>query len=450
MRRSDDTDPVRALREVAARVLAAHVPAGAPIAVALSGGRDSVVLLDALAHVAAERQHPLKAIHVHHGLSPHAHTWADFCVSLCGRLEVPLDIRAVTVPRAPRTSLEGEARRLRYAALTAAAAAAGVRFVALAHHLDDQAETLLLQLLRGSGARGLAGMGTLREEPPGIAWLRPLLEVPRALIDVYAHATQLTFVDDESNADTRHRRNALRHSVMPALAAVAPDPARTLARAAGHQAESARLADDLAILDAGGDADATTLARAVLSALAPHRARNVLRWFLRRQGLPAPSTARLAAMLAQLTGARDDARVSLIHAGVEIGVHRGRIAAHLPSPPPFDLEWRGESELVLQHGTLAFVHGRGVGLDTARLSCADVHIRSRRGGERLQRVPGGPRQALKELLREQGVAHWDRLRLPLVYCGDALAAVPGVGIDVAFRAEPASPGVLPIWHPRRL
>ena len=450
MRRSEDSDPARTLCEAVTQALAAHVPAGAPVAIALSGGRDSVALLDVLARIVEQRQHHLTAVHVHHGLSPNADGWASFCESLCARLDVPLAIRAVTVPRAPQTSLEGEARRLRYAALAAAATADGARFVALAHHRDDQAETLLLQLLRGSGARGLAGMGTMREGPHGVAWLRPLLDMPRALIDAYANARELAFIDDESNANPRHRRNAIRHHVMPALAAVAFDPARTLARAAAHQAESARLADDLAVLDARGNADETTLARASLAALPPHRARNLLRWFLRGQGLPAPSTAQLAAMLAQLAGARDDARVTIPHAGIEIGIHRGRVAIHAPPPPPFDLRWRGESRLALPHGTLEFADACGAGLDLARLSCAVVRIRSRRGGERLQRVPGGPHQTLKSILRDAGIAHWDRWSIPLVYCGDALAAVPGVGIDTAFRAGQTEAGVMPTWYPRPL
>ena len=172
MRATADSDPVAALRTAAAQSLSAHVPAGDGVAVALSGGRDSVVLLDALAHVAAERGHRLTAVHVHHGLSPNADAWQQFCTALCAERGVPLSLREVTVPRTPQTSLEAEARRVRYAALASAATAAGMRYVALAHHRDDQAETLLLQLLRGAGPHGLAGMSAVRDDPRGVRWLR--------------------------------------------------------------------------------------------------------------------------------------------------------------------------------------------------------------------------------------------------------------------------------------
>lgn len=445
MRHSDDSDPVRALRGAVARTLAGNVRPGEPVAIALSGGRDSVVLLDALLHTGAAPG--LVALHVHHGLSTHADAWQRFCASLCAARGVPLIVRAVTVPRAPQSSLEGEARRQRYAALAAAAIADGIRVVALAHHRDDQAETLLLQLLRGAGPHGLAGMPAVRTDPRGIAWLRPLLEVPRSSIDAYAQAVGLVFVDDDSNADARHRRNAVRQVVMPALAAVFPDPGATLARAAAHQADAARLADDLATLDADAAGDGTTLDRAVLAALPAHRARNLLRWFLRQRGLAAPSTARLAAMLDQLTGARGDAHVRLLHAGVELGLHGGRIHVHAQTPPAFDVRWHGERELALPHGTLVFERVEGAGVDVARLAAEPVYVRPRSGGERLQLAANRPRRALKAILQDAGMPVWERAALPLVYCGDALAAAPGIGVDTGFVTAPGHAGVAIAWHP---
>ena len=447
MRRDGDSGPSAGLLTAAAAALAAHVPAGESVAVALSGGRDSVALLDALCRVAPARGHRLSALHVHHGLSPHADAWQRHCVALCAARGVPLAVRAVAVPRAPQTSLEAEARRLRYAALAEAAVATGVRFVALAHHRDDQAETLLLQLLRGAGPHGLAGMPAAHAGARGVTFVRPLLDVTRAAIDDHARAAQLAWIDDESNAQQRHRRNAVRHVVMPALAQVFPQPAQTLARAAQHQADAARLADDIAALDAGTAAHAATLDRATLAALPPHRARNLLRWFLRQRGLPAPSTARLAAMLAQLTGARGDANVTLAHAGVEVGVHRGRIVVHAHAPPAFDVRWRGEAELVLPHGRIAFAQAQGAGIATARMADTGLRVRSRAGGERLQLAANRPRRSLSALLQDAGMPPWERRALPLVWCGDALAAAPGVGVDVAFAALPGEPGVTVTWHP---
>ncbi len=214
-----------------------------------------------------------------------------------------------------------------------------------------------------------------------------------------------------------HLRNAVRRVIMPTLESVFPHPQATLARAAAHQAEAARLADDLAAHDAEARCDGTTLDRAALAALPPHRARNLLRWFLRQQALPAPSAARLGAMLAQLGSDRGDANVRLAHGGVELGVHRGRIAIHAKRADAFDLPWSGEAELALPHGRLAFVRAEGEGLDALRLREAPVHVRSRSGGERLQLAPNRPRRALKSILQDAAIPAWERQALPLVFCG---------------------------------
>ncbi len=389
----------------------------------------------------------LTAIHIHHGLSANADAWATFCAERCAELGVACVIRRVAVGRQPRTSLESEARRARYAALAEIARESGAAIVALAHQQDDQAETLLLQLLRGAGPHGLAAMPAVRRDGD-VTWWRPLLDVARADIDAYARARDLSWIDDESNADARHARNAVRMTVMPALAALAPQASATLARAALHQAEAAQLGDELAQQDAVGAVEAGGLQRDALVHLAPHRARNLLRWYLRSQGLPAPSSARLAAMLDQLRATRRDSAIRLLHAGVEIGVHRGRIALHAPAPSPFDAPWHGESLLSLPHGTLVFGHAEGAGLDQKLMASTPVRVRSRAGGERFQLAPDRPRRALKSILHDAGIPAWERAGLPLIFCGDALAAVAGVGVDTAFRAQPGQTGVTIAWNPK--
>jgi tRNA(Ile)-lysidine synthase len=447
MRRDHDGDPVRTLRTVIARNIEALVPPSAPIIVALSGGRDSVALLDALLAAASCRCNVLTAVHVHHGLSPNADAWARFCEEFCAARGVTFALWMAGVARAPQQSLEATARLARYGALAATAAARGIAHVALAHHRGDQAETLLLQLLRGAGPRGLAGMPTSARDDAGVTWLRPMLDLPRAAIDAYVEAAQLPFVDDESNASLTHRRNAVRHRIMPALAHVFPDPERTLARAAGLQADAARLADDLAALDAGDAMFTESLDRNRLAALPPHRAANLLRWFLRQQGLPAPSAARLAAMLAQLRTTRADANVRILHAGRAIGIHRGRIHVHPLSPPAFDVPWCGATELALPHGQLVFTQIVGAGLDATRLSGAPVRIRSRIGGERFSRGAGRPRRALKSLLQEADVPPWRRDATPLVFCGDELVWVAELGMAPEFAAAPSTAGVAIAWQP---
>src|SRR5204862_2728456 len=172
----------------------------------------------------------------------------------------------------------------------------------------------------------------------------------------------------------------------------------------------------------------------------PHRARNVLRWFLRQHGLRAPSAARLDAMQRQLTQSAADARVRLAHDGMEMGIHRGRIVIHPPAIAPFAANWHGEPSLALPHGTLEFAATEGAGLDAAMLASTSVVIRPRAGGERISVDRARPRQAVKRLLQTAGVPHWQRDALPFVWCGDVLAAVPGLGVDIAFAAGAGEPG----------
>ncbi|MEO6566770.1 MAG: tRNA lysidine(34) synthetase TilS [Casimicrobiaceae bacterium] len=447
MRREPDADPIRDLRAVVDRAIQEHVPPAAAMLVALSGGRDSVALFDALVATAAAARRPLTAAHVHHGLSPNAELWAGFCTGLCAAHQVPLDVCRVDIARLPQRSLEASARAARYAALSTAAAKHGIAYVLLAHHRDDQAETVLLQLLRGAGPRGLAAMPPVARDAAGVTWLRPLLDVTRDTIDRYAEAAGLRFVDDESNSVLAHRRNAVRHQVMPALAAVFPRPGQTLARAARMQADAARLADDLAVIDAGEPAADGSLDRLQLAALPLHRAANVLRWLLRQHGLPAPSSARLDAMLRQMRHARDDARIRIVHAGRAVGVHRGRVFVHALPPALYALSWFGEAEVRLPHGRMTLVPQTGHGIDLAHVASAPLRIVSRRGGERMRIGIDRPRQALKTLLQEAGIPVWRREALPLVFCGATLAWVPGIGVATGYATPPAGSGLAIAWHP---
>ena len=443
---------LHAIREALTAVAGERETAGAPtrIAIALSGGRDSMVLLDALALLAPELHIDLSAVHVHHGLSPNAERWAEFCVAHCAERRIPFGVERVHVERVGGASLEATARAARYAVL----GHINADVVALAHHADDQAETLLLQLLRGAGPHGLAAMPRQHPSATGPVLLRPLLGLAREAIDRYATARALAWVEDESNANTGIKRNFLRRKIAPSLAKAFPGYPATLVRAARHQAESATLIDELAALDAtGAISDVTvgaTLDRAQLIALAeraPHRARNLLRWFLRQRGLAAPSAARLAAMLQQLTQAARDARVQLLHDGAELGFHRDRIVVHAPVIAPFAILWQGEPALTLAHGRLEFATCIGAGIARAALDGVGVTVRTRSGDERIRLAANRPRQTLKNLLQNAGMPWWQRVSLPLVFRGDTLAVVPGIGVDVAFQAAPDAPGYAVHWHP---
>jgi tRNA(Ile)-lysidine synthase len=444
-RRSPPPDgaPSNAVRDAVAGILARNVPAATAVAVAFSGGRDSMALLDACA--AAMPRRTVVAFHVHHGLSPLADAWASFCRDACVRRGIALARRDVDVRRAG-DGIEAAARTARYDALAALAHEHRVAAVLLAHHADDQAETVLLQLLRGAGPRGLAAMRAVATDRD-VQWLRPFLSLPRATIDAYVAAHGLAYVDDDSNARTDLRRNALRVNVIPELRSIAPGYPQTLVRAAAHQADAAALLDELAALDATGALHGAALDLSRIHALPAPRARNVLRWFLRRRGLRAPTSARLDEMLRQLVRSRADARVAIGHDGALLGVHRGRIAVHRPQPAPYCESWRGEPDMALPHGVLHFTPSPGGGIALRALAASPVTIRPGVPGERLRVVAGAGRRRVADLLREAGIAAWERAPLPRLYCGDALAAVAHAGIDAAFAAGPGEPGVMLEWQP---
>ncbi|HLX29655.1 MAG TPA: tRNA lysidine(34) synthetase TilS [Casimicrobiaceae bacterium] len=422
------------------------LPDGGTVAVALSGGRDSVALLDAAAHGATSASVRLVAFHVHHGLSAHADDWARLCRDACAACDIPFALARVEV-EAACDGIEASARARRYDALATLARAHRVDAVLLAHHADDQAETMLLQLARGAGPHGLAGMPAIASGR-GTLWLRPFLGLSRAKLDAYVARHALAYVDDDSNANTRFRRNALRAHMIPALREIAPGYPGTLARAANLQADAAALLDELAALDATSAFDGKNLDATTLGSLSEARARNLLRWFLREQRLRAPSAVRLAQMLSQLRHARGDARISLVHDGAEVGVHRGRIVVHRIAPAPYAQPWYGGASVDLPHGTLHFVPTLGSGIAARCLASAAVTIRAGKPGERLMRSARGSRRSVAELLREAGVPGWARTTLPRLYCGDTLAAVPYLGVDAAFAAQPDERAFRLDWRPR--
>ena len=436
-----DASPATAVDAAVEAALAAYVQAGSRVAVALSGGMDSMALLDAMARLSGRHAIALSAVHVDHGISPNAASWAEFCAAQCAQRGLPFKLHRVTVAREHGHSLEALARTARYERLLAE----DVDAVALAHHADDQAETLLLQLLRGAGPHGIGAMPAYRPGHPAL--LRPLLDLPRTLIAACAKERELAWVEDESNIDRAHARNALRHEISPLLAARFPGYPVTLARAARHQAEAAQLLDELAQGDAEGGVDAQGLDCARLAALSPARARNLLRWFLRREGIRAPSEAQLADMLRQLVDAAADARTRIRLGDAEIGRHRGRVAVHAPPPAAFERLWHGETQVELPGGVLAFERTLGKGVAGSKFERARVTLRSRVGGERIRLAANRPTRAVKQLLQEAHLAPWLRQSLPLVWCDDELAAIPGVGVALEFQAAPGQPGWTLDWSP---
>jgi tRNA(Ile)-lysidine synthase len=406
---------------------------------ALSGGLDSVALLHALAALCAtpqgRKRWALRAVHVHHHLQPAADAAASLCRRECRRLAVPLSVRHLSLGELRGESVEAAAREARYAACAATLRSGEVLLTA--HHDDDQLETVLLQLLRGAGVAGLAGMPALARF--GRGWqARPLLGTQRALIERWARSRGLHWIDDVSNLERRFDRNYLRLEVLPALRARWPAAARVVARSAAHLAEAHGLLTALGQEDLARTAVGEAVDVAALACLPAARQRNLLRVWLAASGLRVPDAARLERVRTELPQARADANPAVTWQGGSVRRHRGLLYAvpDLPAAPPAAVwNWRRQRELQLGAGLgrLRLVQDRGGPLALAKLP-TQLLVGCRRGGEQLRLETGSPRRALKDLLREAGVLPWWRERLPVIRDEGRVVAVADLWCDVAYRA----------------
>lgn len=424
------------------------------VAVAASGGRDSTALLHATVHAAGPLGIRVVALHVHHGLMPQADAWLAHVRAQCRRWAAaghPVSFVAQRLAGQPAAgdSVEAWARRERYAALTAMAEAAGATLVLLAHHRRDQAETFVLQALRGAGPAGLAAMPR-QAHRAGLTWARPWLDVDDAQIAAYVARRRLRHVDDPSNADAAYARSRLRARVMPALRDAFADAEVALA-AAARQAQWARQCldecgrDDLAPLV--DDAGALHLRR--LLALGGARARNALRlWLRERLARTAPATL-LDRLDAELPKASPGSRWPL-PGGASLVLHRARLrvcdaAAAAPERPrqlALTIDAPGDVDVPAWGGRLQVraVPRDGVALATLR----GCELRVRSGGERFQFAPRSAARSLKKQFQAVGVPAAAR-EAPLLWCDDTLVFVPGLGIDARSRAAPGEPQVALRW-----
>jgi tRNA(Ile)-lysidine synthase len=439
--------------------MVASLPSGANICVAYSGGEDSTVLLHALTK---HREHiSLSAQHVHHGLSANADAWAAHCSATCAALGVALTLSYIKVDGIQKQGIEAAAREARYAALRTHAAAHG-HLIALAHHQRDQAETLLLQLLRGAGPEGLAAM------PASDALLlRPLLAVSKAAISLYAITHSLKPVNDESNADRRFARNRLRIDVWPSLIHAFASAEHTLARGAVLQSEATTLMHELALIDAetcinGNSALDLTAWRRLNSA----RRRNVLRYWLETLAVRALSFATLAEWEKQLASESAEQNIKLrvptsdanpqsyvrVYRGVAYHVH-DREGAHDPVP------WRGERQLRFGDGNVTFAPANAMDAHASAAKKGALRLpregeqwllRTRLEGDAIMLSPQSGHVTLKNIMQNANVPPWDRARWPILVCNQKIAAVPGLCIAAEFVASPADSGVFPEWSARTI
>ena len=445
--------------------MSARGPSSAPapdapvrrVAVAASGGRDSTALLHASARAARELGVEVHALHVHHGLVAAADAWLARLRAQCARWRragLPVRFHATRLAGAPAKgdSVEAWARRERYAALAAMARAAGCGIVLLAHHRRDQAETLLLQALRGGGPDALAAMPRVAERD-GIVWARPWLERPREAVESYLARHRLSWVDDDSNADDGFARNRLRRQVWPALLAAFPDAEAQLAAAARRAAESAlalRAEADAALRAVADDASGALDVGAWARLAGVRRPPSLRRWLQRTLPAPVPDALvrRLAAELPVATVARWPAP------GGELRLHDARLV-YAPATATgavedaagaavVDLSRAGRHRLPGWCGRLVVepVPAGGVALERLR----SVEARRRRGGEQFQSGPNTVPRGLKKQFQALRVPPWERDG-PLIVADGQPVFVAGLGIDARALAPAGVPQAALRWEP---
>lgn len=406
--------------------------------IAFSGGLDSTVLTHVLASSRESHQIPILAVHIDHGLQPASAAWRESCETFARELGVDFLGRQVDVALDSGLGPEASAREARYAALRSLVSPGD--WLLSAHHEDDQAETLLLNLMRGSGPGGLAGIGAIR--PFAAGWLaRPMLDVPRDALRDYATAAEIGWIDDPSNRDQILDRNFLRHEVLPRLDERWPDAATRLRRSAELAGEAALLLSELAEIDRAvlGDCpDRLALDR--LCEMSRPRQRNVLRHFVRLLGLPLPGAGQLHSIVDELIPARDDAQPLVRWPGVEVRRYRNQLyiiaAETLGTTCDAGQPVSGNRVAVGPGlGTLVFTPGAPVGLSDAVIR-SGLELRFREGGEDFQPSGQAHTRKLKKLLQEAGVVPWMRERLPLLYANGQLVAVADLWIAAQAASEP--------------
>lgn len=418
------------------------------LAVAFSAGRDSTALLHALCRAAEGSELQIHAIHVNHGLSAHAQAWEQHGRAVCQRwqragLSLHFHAVRVTVDRHSPRGIEAAARDERYAALQRVASEVGAKAVVLAQHRDDQAETVLLQALRGAGAAGLAAMPRAIERG-GLLWLRPWLGCPRAWIESYVRRHRLSYIDDDSNTDPKFARNRLRLQVWPALKTAFPQADTVLADVAKHAQDAAFCLDALAALD-GQHAvvdEGRGLTVAALWALGPERGRNLLRHWLRRIPVAAKGVrgTLIARLWDELPFAQSGAKWRLsTDPPLELWLYRGVLgwrhgAASIPNATALTtliLQKPGTFELAGWQGALDVRVVASGGVPADQLFGQVLELRGREAGTTFQRHPASLPRTLKKQYQSLSVPEHARVG-PFLYLEGRLLFAPGLGVDARF------------------
>ena len=411
--------------------------------VALSGGIDSVVLLHLLHQLQKKHRFILNAMHVHHGLSQNADKWVKFCEKLCMKLSVPLDVQYIQLPQKKSLGIEGEARRLRYEKLLKTK----TDLIVLAHHEDDQAETFLLQLIRGAGVKGLSSMAHF--DVTKKLW-RPLLNQSKYDIESYAKQHKLKWIEDESNQNIDFDRNFIRSKVLPILKNRFNHIIKVISRSSSHLSEAQNLLDDLAKLDLKKRLKSVNYKHKLqvkpLNKLSHSRAKNVLRYWLEINDQLMPSKDLLDELLRQVLTAKKDAELKIeLSKTFEIRRYKDEIylvQKNQKTHKNYEIVWQGESEILLPNGTkLKFKKVKGKGISLEKIKDKNLIISNRKGGESFKPDLKRPTKKIKQMLQESDLPPWERENLPLIFVDDELASVPNFGIDIKFQTKPKEAGL---------
>ena len=415
---------------------------GKRIAVALSGGLDSVVLLDTVCKAQTQNQtnNQIYAFHIHHGLQKPADDWLIFCEKLAKKYKIHFDFRLLHLDDSKEQgNIEARARAGRYEALTDLCEEYGIEDLLLAHHQNDQAETVLLQLLRGSGVAGLSGMPASRgiSVSPGITLWRPLLNQSRQELEAYAKEHKLKWIEDPSNQNTKYRRNAVRKQIIPALEKIQPQAVANMARSAQLLGEAQALLNRLAQQDGKSILNKNQLKVEPLLVLAKEdlpAANNVLRYWLQTQQLAMPSQERLQAWWRDLAQAKTDTNLEWLHDERKIYLWRGMLMVGNVEAGRWVLK------------TLP-ANSKQLGLPAEWVKDAqnsnEISLRERQGSEKIQIKPKTPRKTLKNLYQEADIPPWER-QAPLLYINDELIAVAGIGLSYPHLVA-SGRRILPEW-----
>ena len=416
--------------------------------VAFSGGLDSSILLHAVsrAELAGTSNHPVRALHINHGISPNTEKWVVHCGQQCSELNIPLEVVSVKVTQQGRGT-EAAARTARYQVFTDKLAAGDG--LLQGHHLNDQAETVLFRLFRGLGLAGLAGMPASRELANG-ALFRPLLGIPRSHLESRARHWQLSWIDDESNADQNLDRNYIRHSILPLLLNRWPAALRRISVSAGWIREALALTDELAVLDLEKTAIGTdTLNSIAFHALTPLRRKNLFRYWLYQRHLHL-TESHVNDLLKAISAGKKRAVQTDIEPCLSLHIDPREITlvdlAKLRAVR-HELQWHGERSLATPLGELEFrLQKSSDALPLLREpeEAEKVVVCYRQGGERFRPQGRQGSCTLKKWMQENGIPGWQRPFVPLIFYNEQLAAVADMAIAEDFLAT--GQGLKVIFH----